>query len=130
MITKPIKNLPFNKTFHFDKGYFYFKNVGDRVLFGGGRNLDFDGENIANFGTNEMIIKKLKQHLSDYILPNTHYEIDQIWSGIMAFNESKTPFSEIIQPNLSASVCMNGMGVALAPYLARELAWGMGKVEK
>jgi glycine/D-amino acid oxidase-like deaminating enzyme len=126
LITKPIKNLPFNKTFHFDKGYFYFKNVGDRVLFGGGRNLDFDGENIANFGTNEMIIKKLKQHLSDYILPNTHYEIDQIWSGIMAFNESKTPFSEIIQPNLSASVCMNGMGVALAPYLARELVGEMG----
>jgi len=130
LITKPIKNLPFNKTFHFDKGYFYFKNVGDRVLFGGGRNLDFEGENTAEFGTTEMIIKQLKQYLSDYILPNTDYEIDHIWSGIMAFNESKTPFSEIIQPNLSASVCMNGMGVALAPYLARELAWGMGKVEK
>jgi glycine/D-amino acid oxidase-like deaminating enzyme len=130
LITKPIKNLPFNKTFHFDKGYFYFKNVGDRVLFGGGRNLDFEGENTAEFGTTEMIIKKLKQHLSDYILPNTDYEIDHIWSGIMAFNESKTPFSEIIQPNLSASVCMNGMGVALAPYLARELVGEMGKVEK
>jgi glycine/D-amino acid oxidase-like deaminating enzyme len=130
LITKPIKNLPFNKTFHFDKGYFYFKNVGDRVLFGGGRNLDFEGENTAEFGTTEMIIKQLKQYLSDYILPNTDYEIDHIWSGIMAFNESKTPFSEIIQPNLSASVCMNGMGVAFAPYLARELAWGMGKVEK
>jgi hypothetical protein len=73
-----------------------------------------------------MIIKQLKQYLSDYILPNTHYEIDHIWSGIMAFNESKTPFSEIIQPNLSASVCMNGMGVALAPFLAKGLVGGMG----
>ncbi len=122
LITKPVKNLPFNKTFHFDKGYFYFKNVGDRVLFGGGRNLDFEGENTAEFGTTEMIIKQLKQYLADYILPNTHYEIDQIWSGIMAFNESKTPFSEIIKSNLSASVAMNGMGVALAPFLAKELA--------
>jgi hypothetical protein len=69
-----------------------------------------------------MIISQLKQYLSDYILPNTHYEIDQIWSGIMAFNESKTPFSEIIKSNLSASIAMNGMGVALAPYLSKELA--------
>jgi gamma-glutamylputrescine oxidase len=121
LITKPIKNLSFNKTFHFDKGYFYFKNVGNRVLFGGGRNLDFGGENTTEFGTSEMIIKHLKQYLTDYILPKTDFEIDLIWSGIMAFNESQTPFSEIIQPNLSASVCMNGMGVALAPYLAREL---------
>ncbi len=122
LITKPIKNLPFNKTFHFDKGYFYFKNVGERVLFGGGRNLNFEGENTAEFGTTEMIISQLKQYLSNCILPNTHYEIDQIWSGIMAFNESKTPFSEIIKSNLSASVAMNGMGVALAPYLSKELA--------
>jgi hypothetical protein len=43
----------------------------------------------------------------------------------MAFNETKTPVSKIIQPNLSASVCMNGMGVALAPFLARELVGGM-----
>lgn len=122
LITKPIKNLPFNKTFHFDKGYFYFKNVGDRVLFGGGRNLDFEGENTADFGTTEIIINQLKQYLNDYILPNTHHEIDQIWTGIMAFNESKTPFSEIIKSNLSSSVAMNGMGVALAPYLSKELA--------
>ena len=122
LITKPIKNLPFNKTFHFDKGYFYFKNVGERVLFGGGRNLNFEGENTADFGTTEMIISHLKQYLSNCLLPNTHYEIDQIWSGIMAFNESKTPFSEIIKSNLSASVVMNGMGVALAPYLSKELA--------
>ncbi len=122
LITKPIKNLPFNKTFHFDKGYFYFKNVGERVLFGGGRNLNFECENTAEFGTTEMIISQLKQYLSDYILPNTQYEIDQIWSGIMAFNESKTPFSEIIKSNLSSSVAMNGMGVALAPYLSKELA--------
>lgn len=122
LITKPIKNLPFNKTFHFDKGYFYFKNVGERVLFGGGRNLNFEGENTAEFGTTEMIISQLKQYLSNCILPNTHYEIDQIWSGIMAFNESKIPFSEIIKSNLSSSVAMNGMGVALAPYLSKELA--------
>ena len=122
LITKPMASLPFNKTFHFDAGYYYFRNVGNRVLFGGGRNLDFEGENTADFGTNKLIINELENYLSTYILPNSIYEIDIIWSGIMAFNESKTPFSEIIKSNLSASVAMNGMGVALAPYLSKELA--------
>lgn len=122
LITKPIANLPFNKTFHFDAGYYYFRNVGNRVLFGGGRNLDFEGENTESFGTNKLIIRELENYLATFILPNSRYEIDQTWSGIMAFNASKTPFTEIIKPNLSASVAMNGMGVALAPYLSKDLA--------
>src|SRR5690606_16070168 len=44
LITKPIANLDIKGTFHLDKGYYYFRNVGDRILFGGGRNLDFDNE--------------------------------------------------------------------------------------
>ena len=121
IITKPIEGLSFNRTFHFDKGYYYFKNVGNRVLFGGGRNLDFEGENTDQFGHTELIEKQLLKYLKEWILPEFDFEIDLKWSGIMAFNEIKTPVSKIIQPNLSASVCMNGMGVALAPFLAKEL---------
>jgi glycine/D-amino acid oxidase-like deaminating enzyme len=40
LITKPLKNLRFKGVFHYDDGYFYFRNVGNRVLFGGGRNID------------------------------------------------------------------------------------------
>jgi glycine/D-amino acid oxidase-like deaminating enzyme len=126
IITKPILNLTFDKTFHFDKGYYYFKNIGNRVLLGGGRNLDFEGETTEQFGTTEIILKQLEKYLSDFILPHKNFEIDYAWSGIMAFNEAKTPFSEILKPNLSACVCMNGMGVALAPFLAKELAEMIG----
>jgi gamma-glutamylputrescine oxidase len=126
IITKPIEGLSFNRTFHFDKGYYYFKNVGNRVLFGGGRNLDFEGENTDQFGHTELIQNALLTYLKEWILPKFDFEIDLNWSGIMAFNESKTPVSKIIQPNLSASVCMNGMGVALAPFLAKELVGEMG----
>jgi gamma-glutamylputrescine oxidase len=125
IITKPIEELSFNRTFHFDKGYYYFKNVGNRVLFGGGRNLDFEGENTDQFGHTELIQKQLLKYLKEWILPEFDFEIDLKWSGIMAFNETKTPLSKIIQPNLSASVCMNGMGVALAPFLSRELVEGI-----
>ena len=128
LITKPIANLPFNRTFHFDKGYFYFKNVGNRVLFGGGRNLDFSTENTEDFGNTNLILNQLNKYLKENILPQIKYEIECIWSGVMAFNESKTPFSKIINPTLSASVCMNGMGVALAPILAEELVTEILKV--
>jgi hypothetical protein len=30
-----------------DQGYYYFRNIGDRIL--GGRNLDFDVENTTEF---------------------------------------------------------------------------------
>ena len=126
LITKPIENLPFNRTFHFEKGYFYFKNVGNRVLFGGGRNLDFEGETTTAEGTTELIQNQLIKYLKENILPNTNFEIERVWSGVMAFNESHTPISEILKPNLSANVCMNGMGVALAPFLAEELVGRMG----
>ena len=44
LITKPIKNLHIKGTFHLDKGYYYFRNIDNRILFGGGRNLDFKAE--------------------------------------------------------------------------------------
>ena len=51
LVTKPIKNLPIKGTFHYDCGYYYFRNIGKRILFGGGRNLDFVGENTMEMHT-------------------------------------------------------------------------------
>src|SRR3954471_16321964 len=47
LITHPIPNLKFKGTFHYASGYYYFRNVGNRVLLGGGRNLDFSKEATA-----------------------------------------------------------------------------------
>lgn len=41
LITKPIKNLKIQGCFHMDEGYYYFRNIHNRILFGGGRNLAF-----------------------------------------------------------------------------------------
>ena len=54
LITKPIKNLHIKGTFHLDKGYYYFRNIDDRILFGGGRNLDFKGEETTAFSANRL----------------------------------------------------------------------------
>ena len=36
LITKPIPDLHIKGTFHFDEGYYYFRNIDNRILLGGG----------------------------------------------------------------------------------------------
>ena len=104
LITKPIKNLLIKGTFHLDKGYYYFRNIDDRILFGGGRNLDFETEETTNFGQTKRIQNELERILKDTILPNTSFEIDHRWSGIMGVGNQKkshckTTFKQYILRN-------------------------------
>ena len=123
LITKPIKNMLFRGNFHFDEGYYYFRDVdGERVLFGGGRNLDFEGENTTTFATTDKIINDLVEKLSTIILPNQTFEIEQTWAGIMAFNAEKTPIVRLHTPNIALGVCLNGMGVAIGSIIGQETA--------
>ena len=122
-ITEPIESLNWKGTFHFDKGYYYFRNYQNRVLFGGGRNLNFEEENTDKFGLTNQIQKRLEQVLYENIIPKyKNVKIEQRWSGIMAFDESKIPISKCLNSQISLSVRMNGMGVALAPTLSECLA--------
>lgn len=123
LITEPIEGLNWQGTFHFDKGYYYFRNYRNRVLFGGGRNLDFQSENTDEFALTALVQNRLEQLLYENIIPkHKNIKIDQRWSGIMAFDETKTPVSKCLNPQISLSVRMNGMGVALAPTLSGNLA--------
>lgn len=122
LITEPIPNLPFTGTFHFEEGYYYFRNVGNRVLLGGGRNLDFEGESTTEFGLTDAIQMKLEEWLKTAILPNQEVKIADRWAGIMAFDSTKQPTARLENDKLSICGRMNGMGVALAPALAEYLA--------
>jgi gamma-glutamylputrescine oxidase len=122
-ITEPIEDLHWKGTFHFGKGYYYFRNYQNRVLFGGGRNLNFEEENTESFGLTDLVQNMLEKLLYENIIPKyKNVKIDQRWSGIMAFDDTKTPVSKCLNPQLSLSVRMNGMGVALAPTLSENLA--------
>jgi len=89
LITKPFENLHIKGTFHLDKGYYYFRNIDNRILFGGGRNLDFKGEETTDFGQTVLIQNKLEEILKTTILPNTKVEIEHRWSGIMGVGNQK-----------------------------------------
>ena len=122
VITKPIPGLRINGAFHFDEGFYYFRNYNDRVLFGGGRNLDSASETTTRFSPNERIVNDLKEKLSTIILPGTPFEIDGVWQGIMGFGPTKFPTIELPYPNVFAALGCNGMGVALSSLLGEELA--------
>jgi len=122
IITKPIKNLKIKGTFHYDKGYYYFRNIDGRLLLGGGRNLDFKAEETTEFGTTELVQNALIKLLSDVILPETPFEIEQTWSGIMAFGSTINPIIKEVKPNVFCAVRCNGMGIAMGTQTGEDAA--------
>lgn len=122
LITEPIENLKIKGTFHYDKGYYYFRNVGNRLLFGGGRNLNFEGENTMEFGLTEQVQNKLDTLLKEMILPNATYKVEQRWSGIMGLGKIKTTIIKPISKNIFCAVRMGGMGIAIGSLVGEEAA--------
>jgi len=122
LITKPIDHLKLIGTFHMDEGYYYFRNVADRILLGGGRNLDFSTEQTTEFGLTEIIQNKLEQLLKEVILPETPYEIEQRWSGIMGVGNQKKPVLKQHSDNVFCGVRLGGMGIAIGSYVGTHLA--------
>ena len=128
LITKPIAGLKLRGCFHYDRGYYYFRNVGpDRVLLGGGRNLDFEKEFTDVFGANDAIRDALTKILSEVILPGQAHEIDMWWSGIMGLGAVKKPIIEMHSPNIGVAVRMGGMGVAIGSLVGEEGAEMLAK---
>ncbi len=122
LVTKPIDGLKLKGTYHFDEGYYYFRNIDNRVLFGGGRNLDFKAEETWDFGQTEMVKSKLTSLLKETILPNQNFEIDYWWSGIMGFGDDISPIVKQVEPNIFCAVRCNGMGVAMGSLVGEEVA--------
>lgn len=121
-VTAPIKNLKFKGCFHFDEGYYYFRNLGNRLLLGGARNADFKNEKTYSLDTSDRIQKVLEQFMMERILPkgSKKPKIELRWSGTMGMGKIKKPIIEQLQPNVYCAVRMSGMGVAIAPIVAQK----------
>ena len=122
IISKPIQNLKLKGTFHYQQGYYYFRNINNRILLGGGRNLNFEGETTTDFGQTDQIQNSLKNLLNNVILPNEKVEIEYTWSGIMGVGATKKPIIQQIKPNISVGVRMGGMGVAIGTLVGQKVA--------
>jgi gamma-glutamylputrescine oxidase len=129
LLTSSLKNLPWKGSFHSDEGFYYFRNLGNRVLLGGARNKAFEAERTGEMAITGFIQSQLENYLDRVILPGrkTDYVIEQRWSGIMAMGDEKLPVIKQVQPQVFCAVRMSGMGVALAPVVAQEVTKMMAK---
>lgn len=121
LITKPIENLRIRGAFHYDRGYYYFRNVGNRLLFGGGRNLDFEGETTTAHTVTQRIQERLEELLQQVILPGINYQVEMRWAGTMGVGEQKKPIVKRVTPRVCCAVRMGGMGVALGSLVGEEI---------
>jgi glycine/D-amino acid oxidase-like deaminating enzyme len=123
LVTSEITDLPWQGTFHSDEGFYYFRNLGKKVLLGGARNKAFEEEETSQLQTTIAIQNELEKYLGEVILPahKGKYSIDYRWSGIMAMGSEKMPIMKQLEPGVFCAVRMSGMGVALAPIVGQSV---------
>lgn len=122
VVTSPIPGFDLPGTFHYQRGYYYFRAIDNRLLLGGGRNLDFTGETTTEFANTNQIVHSLEDMIRTVILPGKDIRIDYKWAGIMGVGAIKKPIIERISENVSIGVRMGGMGVAIGSLVGEELA--------
>ena len=122
LLTEPLAELPFRGVFHVDEGFYYFRNIGNRIMLGGGRNLDFKTETTTELSLNQHIQEALDQFLHEVIVPGKQLQIEQRWSGIMAFGPVKQPVLKKVGDHIAVGVRLGGMGVAIGSKLGERLA--------
>ncbi len=127
LITNEIPGFKIKGTFHFDKGFYYFRNVGNRLLLGGGRNKAFAEEETTQMNTTDVIQEELKSFIKRHLLPGVAFTITDRWSGIMGMGTEKMPIVKTVEENVFCCVRMSGMGVALAPVVAEQVIELMNK---
>ncbi len=128
LVTKPLPALPFDGTFHYDRGYVYFRDIPgptpgtSRVLLGGGRHLAADRESTEEFGLTPEIQTFLVELLRTTILPDIPVDIDYWWSGILGIGPQKSPILSFLSERTACAVRMGGMGVAIGTLIGEEAA--------
>ncbi|MBD3616484.1 MAG: FAD-binding oxidoreductase [Gracilimonas sp.] len=120
-VTKPIPDFKWKGTFHYDGGYYYFREVGEnQLLLGGARSLDIDVETTIEFGTNEKIKNHLISFANNVLKLPEGWGVEKEWSGIMGFTSTKSPILKRISEKAIVVAGLSGMGVALGMQLGKE----------
>jgi len=122
LLTEPVQGLKIKGTFHYDEGFYYFRNLGNRLLLGGARNKFLTEEETFSADTTEPVQKELERFLKETILPDTPFSISLRWSGTMAVGKEKKPIVQKINDRVFCAVRMSGMGVALAPQIGKVIS--------
>ncbi|HRN74050.1 MAG TPA: FAD-binding oxidoreductase [Ginsengibacter sp.] len=121
LVTAPIEGLKVKGSFHILEGFYYFRNIDDRILLGGGRHLDFEAETTTDRQLNMKIQDDLDRVLREIILPGQQYEVAQRWTGIMGMGNEKQVIAEQLSGRVFCAIRLSGMGLALSTLLGKEV---------
>lgn len=123
LVTAPLVHVNLPSTYHYDKGYYYFRTVGEnRLLIGGARNADFDGERTTELACTSTILSKIQQLINEVIIPGEPIEIDYQWAGIMGVGKEKYPIIKEVKPGVIAGIRLGGMGVAMGSAVGKKIS--------
>jgi glycine/D-amino acid oxidase-like deaminating enzyme len=130
LLSPPVEGLKLFGTFHYDEGFYYFRNLGNRLLLGGARNKAFEAEGTLIDKTTDEIMQHLEffiQEKLQQVSPFIGHRGWLNWAGIMGITENKLPFVQKLGDHQWAVLACNGMGVALTPIVAEEIAAEVGR---
>ncbi len=116
-----IPELKLKGTFHYDAGFIYFRNIENRILLGGARNIFLESETTFDIQSSSEVISYLNKFLKEIILNGQEVNVTDTWAGIMGFGNTKLPIIKSIRPTLHVAVKFSGMGVALAANAAEKV---------
>jgi len=124
LITEPISGLGLKGLFHVHKGYYYFRNVGDRILLGGGRHKFRQAESTARLVTTAQVQRHLEQFLQKHLRQGALPEVADSWAGIMGFGaqNEKAVLIEKLSPHVVCGVRLGGMGIAIGASVGEQTA--------
>lgn len=122
LITEPISGLRPIGCFHHDRGYNYFRSIDNRILLGGGRQMDTETENTETMETTGKLQNYLENILNTVILPQKSPKIEMRWSGIMGIGNSKKVILKKIGPSVLVAARFGGMGIALGSTIGKQAA--------
>ncbi len=122
LVTAPIPELKVQGAFHYNRGYTYFRNIDNRILLGGFRDLHLDAEQTIEPGLTDLVQSALEHFLYDTILPGQKPEIEFRWSGVMGFGPELKPIVREIRSRVYCAVRCSGMGIAMGSLIAEQVA--------
>lgn len=125
LVTAPLPQpLEWKGNLHWDEGYYYARNIGDRrILIGGARNTDFNEESTDEIEISAKIQTALEEALKKFFKMPASHPVEFRWAGIMGFgpNNEKGYLLGKTDNGTLYGVRLSGMGIALAPILSKKL---------
>ncbi len=121
-LTEEITDLKWDYCLHVHQGYLYARRIGQRLLIGGARHLDKEGETTDQPGTTDTIKFYLLDFLRNHFSISPDLQFAHSWSGTMGIGIEKMPIIQELEENIFAAVRLGGMGVAIGSLVGDQLA--------